>query len=354
MSTKYIENLFSIAKNFSNKTIIKLSIVYSRYKAIKYKKQVVKMNGKTIVNRPIKKCIKEYAKQRFGSSAYWPYLALYSEIRGQFIKGWIPYDYYRYKMLPKMNSLLYSNVCNIKTLDHILFGKFSFQPLFVFISGIFYNHKREKIEVEELNELLSDYNDKIVIKEEFGMGGKQVYIMHSSEFKLEKLNRKINYVIQPYIYQYKTLNDLYPESVNTFKITTYLDPQGTVNVKYVILRFGVDGSKVDNLSLGGQYIFFDSNGKPSQYAYDGDLGFKTGNRHKNTGYAYDDLTFPMYQTALELCRNAHKKYPYVRIIGWDVCIDESGEPKLIEWNASSPSFWEYESVFGPFFMDEAV
>ena len=89
------------------------------------------------------------------------------------------------------------------------------------------------------------------------MGGRQIRIMNSSDFDPEILNTNCNYIIQPYVNQYEILDKLYPGSVNTFRITTYLENDGTVSVKFAILRFGVDGMKIDNLSGGGQYLFYD-------------------------------------------------------------------------------------------------
>jgi len=40
------------------------------------------------------------------------------------------------------------------------------------------------------------------------------------------------------------------------------------------------------------------------------------------------------------------------LIGWDVCINESGEPKLIEWNTHRPSFTWEDALFGPFLADD--
>jgi len=346
------EDRFFQCERLVKNLVLKLSITYSRIRAHRERKQVVKKIGRSVINRQIKKSIKEYARQRFGRTNYWPYLALYTEIRGQFIKGWIPYDYFRYVFMPKINPQNYRDLSNIKTFDYRLFGEFAIRPLLVFISGIFYNTDLEIIEEGQVKKLLSDYDNTIVVKEEFGMKGKQINIIHSSEFIPGKLKKNINYIIQPYIKQYKVLNDLYPEGVNTFRVTTFLNTDGSVNIKCVILRFGVDGLKIDNLSSGGQYIYFDSSGKPSNLAYDY-IGLKAGAKHKNTGYLFSDVRIPMFHKILDLCEEAHKKYPYLRLIGWDVCIDDSGEPKLIEWNAFCPSILPEDINFGPFWTDDS-
>jgi hypothetical protein len=342
--------ILSLANPFKN-IVIKCNEIALRSEAHKIRKVIVKRKGTTIVNRQVKKSIKEYARKRFGKAAYWPYLALYTEIRGEFIKGWLPYDYYHLVLLPKINPQNYCHLSEQKTFDHTLFGEFAVRPLLVFISGRFYNSGFEFVEKSQVKNFLSDYNEMIVVKEEYGVGGKQVSIVHSSEFIPENLKKNINYTIQPYVKQYKVLHDLYPESVNTFRVNTFLKTDGSVTVKFVFLRSGLDGLKVDNTSSGGQYLFFDTSGNQSNLAYD-DFGFNIGDRHKNTGYLFSDIKIPMFPEILEKCKNAHKKYPYVRFIAWDVCIDSSGEPKLLEWNTINPGFWPQEAKFGPFWTDD--
>lgn len=296
--------------------------------------------------------MKKYARNRFGSKGYWPYLAYYAEVRGHYVDGWVPYDYYRYVMLPRVNPQCSCEISEHKTYDHMIFGDFSIKPLCIFVSGMFLDAEFNQIDAEQFMSFLSDYDDFIVVKEERGTHGLQVRMIHSSEFKLDHIDKDLNYIIQPYVKQYSVLNDLYPDSVNTFRVVTYLCPGGSVKVKSSILRFGVDDLKIDNLSAGGQFIYFDETGKPSEQAYDL-LGLPTGVKHKNTEFKFSDFSIPMYDEVMEACRTAHMKYPYIRLVGWDVCVDEFGKPKLIEWNADNPGFHPEEALFGPFYMDNA-
>lgn len=320
--------------------------VDSRNKAHNYRKEVIRRKGGRIITKEIMNEIREYARERFGSKSYWPWLALYTEVKGQFIKGWMPYDYYKLVFLPGINTkpALYLN--DFKTYDYRLFGEFSIRPLFLFISGIYYTTDLEIFDYDDLMKFVSIYDNLIVIKEEGGRGGKQIRIINSSQFKPTLLNPKKNYVIQPYIKQYKALMDLYPNSVNTFRVTTYLNRKGTIDIKFVMLRFGIDGNKVDNLSSGGGYLFFDLNGNPDTYSYD-IFGFPIGDRHKNTGYIYSNIRIPQFQEMLFKCVEAHKKFPYSKLIGWDVSIDHEGIPRLIEWNSDEPYFLGVEINSGP-------
>ena len=343
----YLTDKYFRVEKRVKKLFLWFSLVHSRHTAHQDRKKIIRRKGKSVVTREVKKTIKQYARERFGSGSYWPYLAYYAEIRGQFMEGWIPDDYFTHVLEPKINPRIYGNISGIKTYDHRLFGDFAIRPLLLVISGLFYDADLNVLDENQLNLILSDHNDDVVLKEEFGFGGKQVRMMHSSEFTPKVLNKGMNYVIQPYFRQHKILSDLYPHSVNTFRVTTLLKKDGSVDVKFVILRFGVDGKRVDNLSSGGQCIYIYPEGKPDRIAYDY-LSIPMGETHQNTGFRFSDLEIPMYWEILESCRTAHKKFPYVRVIGWDVCVDEQGKPKLLEWNGYHATYAIEDALFGPF------
>jgi hypothetical protein len=313
-------------------------------------RKIARKKGGSVINRQIKREIKQYCRERFGSTAYWHGVALSTEMRGEYMNGFIPFDYFYYEMEPRLNPKEYASIGDLRTLDYRRFGDFAIKPLFQYISNIFFNADFEAVGESELLKFLSDYNDTIVIKQEFGWGGKQVRVIHSSEFKPELLQRGKNFIIQPFLKQYKVLSELYPHSVNTFRVYTFRKKDGSVEVFLTYLRFGVDGTRVDNLSSGGQCLLFDSTGKPASISID-EFGIKADKKHKNTGFVFADLKIPMYQDIVDKCKSTHELYPYVRLIGWDICVDESGSPKLIEWNTHRPSFsWE-DALFGPFFPD---
>lgn len=350
MRNKLINNYVRFdrwAKNIK----IKFAMWDLRRTAHGWRKEVIRNNGGTVVDRATLRTIKAYARERFGSAGYWPFLALNTEIAGRYVEGWVPFDYFTYKLEPKLNPLVHSKLSEQKTFDFRLFGDFAIQPIFTYISGTYYDTNMEAVGIKEVENVLKGQQQDIVIKEEFTMGGKSVRIIPPSDYSPEMLKADRNYVIQPCVDQYKMLNDLHPDSINTLRVTTHLRSNGSVSIVFVILRFGVDGSKVDNLSSGGQFLYFDSSGKPSNCSYDRVVK-SWGEQHKNTGFRFSDIKIPNYSGIIEKCKQAHKKYPYTRIIGWDVCLDAQGEPKLLEWNAYRPGTFPYDAVMGPFWPSD--
>jgi len=351
--------MYSLSSKISYRLKIKLDQIensFSRYVSIKlcrneaktYRKQVIALKGKSIIDRSLMREIKEYCRKVFGSTSYWPWLALYTELRGEFKRGWMPDDYYRFEFLTKMNPERYMKFSDAKTIDHKLFDGFIIEPLFFRTNGQFCLKDGTVISKSEVRSILSDMNEEIIIKPDNGRGGKRITFKHSSELRLDELPTDTDLLFQKVFKQHEELQKLYPHSVNTFRVHTFIDNQGTVNVKFAYLRFGRGGSRVDNSSSGGGWLFIDSDGTIMPHAYV-DIGLEIGETHPDTGVKFAELKFPFLPKVKELCKRAHRSFPHTRVIGWDVCIDEEGEPKLIEWNANNPGFWVNEAHYGPFF-----
>jgi hypothetical protein len=340
-----------LSKSFDS-ILMTLILAHTRNHAHWLRRQVVKHNGRKVMTRQIKGSIKAYSERRFGSKSYWPYLAFNTEVRGKFMEGWIPHDYFRFSFVPRLNPQP-ARKMDFKTLDYQLFKDFAVRPLYLHMNGMYYDADLKFVSPDQAMSHLSEYDDEIVIKKDSSYGGMQVRVVHSSQFTPELLKEGSNYVIQPRVKQHTILNEVYSGSVNTFRVNTFLKKDGIVSVKCVWLRFGVDGSKVDNITSGGNFVYFDLSGRPENRIYEPDLGYELTDRHKNTAYRFSELRIPMFDEVLDKCRNAHLKFPYVRLIAWDVCIDHTGEPKLIEWNAENPDFISVTAKWGPYWIDDS-
>jgi len=111
----------------------------SRKQAHSIREIIVKRNGKSVVDKTVLKKIKKYSHDVFGSADYWPWLATYTELRGRFIEGWIPDDYYTLELIPRLNPRHLAMISTIKTFDHHLYDEFAIKPLAVRISGTYPN-----------------------------------------------------------------------------------------------------------------------------------------------------------------------------------------------------------------------
>jgi len=302
-----------------------------------------------VVDWKTKREMKSYAKKRFGSSSFWPWLAVYTEIRGEFVPGWIPDDYYSAVLLDKHNPTK-ARISEYKTFDFRMFPDFALQPLLSKIGPNYYNGKNQKIPGVRARELLRYYGGEVVIKEDLGLGGHRVEFIAPGELNLEHYAHIPSYVVQPVIEQHEQLGAFSSKSVNTVRVYTFIDREGKVQIKYATLRFGLGDSRTDNTSSGGGYICINPNGSLNKQAYK-DLGLKIGDKHPDSGVLFESVRVPNFRAILDKCKQCHGRFPYVRFIGWDVAINQSGAPVLLEWN-SEPSFWELEALLGPMFQEE--
>lgn len=327
-----------------------LSLLGSREKAKRYWVKIQVQNDRTVVDRRLLKKIKAYCRNVFGSASYWPWLAVYTELRGEFKEGWMPDEYYRFKFLSRMNPKKFMAFSEAKTIDYKLFNDSIIEPLFFRSNGQYCSKNGAVISKNEVYQVLDGLDEEVVIKPDMGHGGQGIEFNHAHDICLEAFPPETDILFQTVLKQHPTLNRLYSHSINTFRVLTFIDSEGIVNVKFIILRFGQGGNRVDNGVSGGGWVLVHVNGAVEPVAYDSQ-GIALGTHHPDTGIEYGKLEIPYLQKVVTLCKQMHRTFPYLRIIGWDVFVNEEGDAKLIEWNANYPGFWTIEAHFGPFFED---
>jgi hypothetical protein len=341
--------LNSLARRWEAHVFLKMS----RNEADDLRKSIVSDRGKKVVDRKMKKHIKTYCRNVFGDSSYWRWLALYTEVRGGFVDGWMPDDYYRFKFLPRVNPEKFMAFSEEKTIDHKLFNGAIVNPIFFKSNGYYCNKEGTVLSKAEVEKLLLELECELIIKPADGHGGQRIFFRNSNELNLDDLPTEGNLLFQKVVQQHSELDSIHPHSINTFRVATFIDQKGIVSVKYGILRFAIGGTRVDNTSSGGGWVFIDQKGKVRLPAYE-NKWIDLGDRHPDTGVKFADLELAYFHKLISLCKNAHRRFPYTQLIGWDVFVDTCGEPKLLEWNANNPSFWKIEAWYGPFFADEII
>lgn len=139
-----------------------------------------------------------------------------------------------------------------------------------------------------------------------------------------------DYIVQEIATQHKVLDSIHPKSINTIRVISFLF-QGEVHISSSILRMGVGGSRLDNVSAGGLACPILPDGRLSEKAINRESKWVTN--HPG-GVIFKDIKIPSYDKVIESVRRAHKNIPHFRIIGWDFSIDEKGEPLFIEYNGA--------------------
>jgi hypothetical protein len=142
------------------------------------------------------------------------------------------------------------------------------------------------------------------------------------------------------------MEQLNPSSVNTIRLLTYRKGM-EVLLLYAVVRIGKKGMAIDNESQGGISAKINNDGTLAKYAY-GAPGDEKIERTDN-GVVLDGYKIPSFPKVVETAKKCHYRLPFFNIIGWDFCVDDQGEPVMIEWNsnpdlsqtANGPAFGEF-------------
>lgn len=217
------------------------------------------------------------------------------------------------------------------------------------INGQFLDANYNLINLEKAISTLLQYKSFIVKPSMTSYGGKNVCFFENYKYDdIKKYLENIkdgNLIFQETIKQHKNMSILHPNSVNTIRIMTLII-NGEVQTLSSSLRLGVGKSKVDNASAGGIYCGINEKGNLTNFAYD-----SNGNRYEKhpDGVEFDKCNLPFMDKVKELVKMAAQRFPHFRCIGWDIAIDENGEPLIIEANLTMSSLDVVQTVGGPLF-----
>ena len=185
---------------------------------------------------------------------------------------------------------------------------------------------------------------QIVAKEPLGTVGSGVLILEVKRIKGQLFIDDVQVEIflktifndgftlfETFIVQNEVLASIYPKSINTIRIVTFLN-RGNVEIWGALLRMGYDKS-VDNFDAGGLSAKVNlDNGIISS-------GAKFKNPFDNTIYSNHPITnniikgieIPYWSEVILMIKSAALEVTDVKTVGWDVAITDKG-PTLIEGN----------------------
>lgn len=181
-------------------------------------------------------------------------------------------------------------------------------------------------------------SDSVFIKPIDGIGGENSYRIDKDNLgEIDCLNEvfdnliKGNFMYQDAIQQHGEISRIYPNSVNTLRIDTYLK-NGNTNIISAFLRLGQGGSYIDNGSSGGCFVGIDTD-KGVLKGIGHQLLEHGGNiytSHPDTNFKFEGFEIPYFKEAKEMCIMASSILKD-KLVGWDVAITEDG-PLIIEGN----------------------
>lgn len=177
-------------------------------------------------------------------------------------------------------------------------------------------------------------------KETTGEGGQGAFVLNVKEGKItisgevasiDELKNKFGtstYILQEQIKNHHLLREIYPRSLNTLRLHTILNRNGSVDFFSAVQRFGAHESIVDNGCYGGMFVGVSEKGVLNDFGcHEPHLGYKKlviHDNHPDTGKRFAGLQLPYWDQILETAKTFHKFLYGIPSIGWDIAITEDG------------------------------
>jgi hypothetical protein len=326
----------------------------SRHTALREYGNLIRQRGCAPVDERTRKRIEAYARERFGSAKYAPWLVLYTAHRGEFKEGWIPQDYFFVKVLPVINPRAIANVSLAKTLTRSLFGDASSPDVVSRVDGTWMSKDGDILDQEEARERCFDGRDHVYLKADDRNRGDGIRIADKSGFNDVCKAWTADFVVQFPVDQHPDLSRFHAASVATLRVLTYKSHGRAPEPLATYLRFAQGDWRY--VSSSGNSIRVPINMETGTLEDEGaDESWNLHRTHPDSGVAFGSVPCPGYRSAVDLCLKLHLRIPQLALIGWDIAIDGEEQTWLLEWGAVTPGFSFVEAASGPLFahMDVA-
>lgn len=261
---------------------------------------------------------------------------LYCNKTKEYDPRYIPEDIYWTIIYPAMNNPGFRHAYTDKCFYNQLFPNFK-QPRTIIkcSNNIFYDGIGNIISFMQAKSILESEKQFVLKPSVYSGEGVDIIFYDKNEYQsidfehILKLYRT-DFIVQDIVSQHEVLASIHPKSLNTIRVISFLF-HGKIHISSAILRMGVDGSRLDNVSAGGIACPINPDGRLAPMGINKNSEWIDS--HPN-GTIFCDVTIPSYEKVIEAIQKAHKNIPHFRILGWDFSIDEAGDPVLIEYNGA--------------------
>ena len=171
-------------------------------------------------------------------------------------------------------------------------------------------------------------------------GGKRCFCMDFADAEtdtdaaLEGLGRE--FVIQEPVRCAPSIQAVYPDAVNTFRVTTYRWKEDYYTIP-AVMRIAHGGAVVDNASSGGMFVAISDDGVLQGEATT--IDNQKFAAHPDTHLVFDGHRIDGFSLVKEAAVRMHTMLPPMGVIGWDFTLDQTGRPVLIEANIMRNMFY---------------
>lgn len=324
--------------------VLKIIVLFKKSQEMRRRKLKITRNFKNLkdrkkLTRSQRKEVQDFYKSMIGKKIDLHCHEYFYSRTGVFAKEYVPANFYHCELVPRANIHAAGGVLGDKNLCDLLFpGENIAHTILKNINGYYYYESRPVSEEEAVS--LCQNMNKVIIKpsrESKGIGV-QIFSVKEGEtdldgIKIEQLFKqyKKDFLIQECVHQHKDMAALNPTSLNTLRILSYHSGM-EVLIIYSVIRIGRSGQVIDNQCAGGISTTVSADGKLGKTAFGGyseDDVLTT-----DSGIVLDGYQVPSFDRALEMVKRLHLRLPFFNIVGWDIAIQENGNPILIEFNTN--------------------
>ena len=160
---------------------------------------------------------------------------------------------------------------------------------------------------------------------------------------------KQDYLLEEAITQHPAMAALNESSVNTIRLLTYRSGMD-VTLVYSVIRIGRKDQSIDNESAGGISARINPDGTLARYAF-GAPGVDYV-EYTDSGVKLEGYGVPSFKESVAFVKEQHLYLPFFNLVAWDIAIDASGAPVMIEFNmtpdlsqsANGPAFGDHTEI----------
>lgn len=249
---------------------------------------------------------------------------------------YIPEDIYWNKVYPALNKVNFRHAYTDKCFYDRLFPYLKQVPTLIKNSNsCFYDGAGNIISYSQAKSILESEKSFVIKPAIYSGEGVNIFFYdreNTNQMDIDDLMMLYNsdYIVQEIAKQHSVLANIHSQSLNTIRVISFIFEE-KIHISSSILRMGVAGSRLDNVSVGGLACQIRPDGRLENKAMNKSSQWMTS--HPD-GAVFSEILIPSYNKVLEAVRRAHKDIPHFRLVGWDFSIDKKGEPVLIEYNGA--------------------
>jgi|SRR5690554_12087 hypothetical protein len=334
---------------------------YSWRAKVASKKEIQDPRRKKILNSfelsdEQKKKIDDFYIENYGKKIPYEYHRYYSSYMSSFDEKYIPEFLFISEIEAKLNPLNYSSVLSDKNLLPLLVGNNSkYKCAEIYVSStntVLRNGEYILISKSKAYDILKNIGPCFYKPTIDSCSGHNCDIYDfengvdkKTKIKLEDILDKSpkNFNFQQIVKNCESVRKLHPESLNTFRIVTYILENQVYHFP-VIMRIGRGNAILDNAHQGGIFIGVEDDGQLKN------CGFTEFQErfyeHPDSKIKFDGYQVPEIKQCIDAAHEMQSKLPQTKLISFDFIADETGTPVLIEMNLNYQTIWLSQMAHG--------